>query len=566
MKLDDLFLALGIKVDSKGLDDAQTKLDKFSETAEKLDATLKSLSKNKVNLGSTPNSTGSARAFTSTGKGTGAISSRQAEKSEAAELKSRQTEYYRGLKKEASQKKQDERDRANFLKDDRKIEQAALKERTKERKKEDGENKKFFRTVQDGYKGVRDVVLGIFSATGITKAYNSVMGVVDNAKGVQALNTQYDLDVIDTQRWSNIFQQASKGQLEKPEILGNIQAITARLKAAQTNPDSELRGLLAQAGADPSVTNPFKLFEQLRESGAVFNDPSVFTSLVNALGMNPSMAAALNPAKTPDAEFKKYAQMPVASKDIIDSLAYLSQKKAEVSNAVDVFFKQIISVLADLTKDIEKKLETPEGKKELKEKGVFYGAAAAAALPFVKPVLKTVLRAVPYAGAAYVAYDLGSSLLENAKGKDKEPKKRSTGVKRFWEIQKEIEAATPAWLAVQEANIEAKSAGLPPLMSMPKDVPQIGAVQEYLKLRTPKERGLFIKQILENEEKTNIVRSTPMTNMGAAPATYNVNTTINAKEMDKQTIDYSANKIGSSVKDAQLKNSRTYATFNTSGY
>jgi hypothetical protein len=544
MNVGSLLLSLGIKGDTKSLDDAIKKVEELKKQTQELNKALKEAKTNsKINFGTS--SFKSQNSFSNSSSNNNNLNSwaKEIKREEAIEkkrealAKKREKEEGKTLSlEEKAERNRQEKIKLEKDKEEKLIEKVAkteTKEKTKlekEQKKREKDREKstkdFFNQIENGFSFIAKTFTGGLLAGGVAGYITSqAASKVSLATSLR----QYGISPEKSQRYANVFREASYGQIGDKETDDFIVNLASRIARSKRNPSELLP--FNMIGADPSKIKDFdSAIKQIRSYAKNPNyDTDQITSLLGELGLPKEFAPAFT-KEFSDKEFENaYKNAKISTDKEVKSAAEINLKISQFVKAIDVFS----GVILDRFKpDIEKFLKfledklTPENVKEaadLAKKGMagfltYKGAKFAVQNP------KTAL-AIALGIAGYKAFEsMDENGIKRINGKivsNEQFKafKNKNSKEKFGSLEKNNRKKTSDFIYPDEATKNL-------LTRLDQDSVDIS-----------KNRELTL-----GEE----ARAKSITNLNP---THNVNTTvnINAESVDKSTAPFIANEINNNV-------------------
>lgn len=386
MSIGSLFLSLGIKGDTKSLDEAIEKVKKLKEETKALNDALKA-TKDATKIG-----------------GVGGGSTRGSTKS--PELQA--------LTEEANLAKQ----RLNLAKAEvgmANLEEKEEKRRDREQKKREKDREKatkdFFRQIENGFSFTAKAFTGAILGGGIA---GYVTGKAAQHVATSNLLAQFNIDAETAQRYQNVFRIGSGN------VIGDEQtnAILSQLSLAVGNKEGynpTALNALVRLGIEPgSISSADDLLKKIRERTKKEYDPKVLSSLMEGLGLgfSPAFTQVLNSKQFSDKDWNAAWNRSVLSQEQVDANKRVA---VEIGNVIKQF-NNLTGVLIDkfepaikrITDYVQENLNTDNASKLAEYTAVVLGGLG------LSKGYKFAARNPVLAGglAAYVATDLTSSYLQ----------------------------------------------------------------------------------------------------------------------------------------------------------
>lgn len=293
MDIGQMFISLGIKGDTKGIDNVIKRIDVLNQKVKTLDKSFKELDQSIKIKGSLGANIGRVSAGTNTARSYATLQSKTEDKA-AKDQEKRMTSYQKfqekSIKIEEREKKKEE------------------KEQEKRRKAEDKAAKNFFKTIDNGFSNAGKTFLGFLAATG---AAGFIANTASKAVTLSNLTKQFGIGPEKSQRFANVFQGANSN-LNKEDVYGFLGNITQLISSGEIK-GGELAGKLASVNLSPAnIHSAEDLILGLRKvsSGTPFQR-NIFTSLISDLGIPPDFANALNSETFSDESFDKAYNQPI---------------------------------------------------------------------------------------------------------------------------------------------------------------------------------------------------------------------------------------------------------------
>lgn len=504
MNIGSLFLSLGIKSDTKSLEEAIKKVEELKKQTQELNKALKEAKSN------TKLDVQTSTSKIKTPKESALL--REQAASSAARLRIAKTELgFINLEEQAKNKQEREQ-----------------KKREKAREKA---TKDFFNQVENGFSFLTKLFVGGAVAGGIG---GYITAQSSKQASLSASLAQYGIDPEKSQRYANVFRRASGGLVGVPET-NNFIANFADTIARGLRDKPELLQRFSFLGIDPSSITDFEsAFKAIREYGKNPNyDQGTLTTLLSDLGVSKEFAPAFGKGFS-DKEFEDaYNNAKILTNEQNESLKKLNVRISELTNAFDILKGTLLDKFAPtITKiidNIEGKL-TPEGIGKAADYAVLAGGGllASKAIKFAtkNPVFATT--AATYAATEYLTEGRSGEgfkeLVYNPLASFKEGFKVLSGKKKLGDISK----GNPYKSYEDYKDQMYKDYGTP-----------LKSGEELIT------RDQALRELTEAITSTSI---SPTNNI-------NINTNINADSVDKTTAPFIANEINGNVNKA-LYNSK----------
>ncbi|MGL5113578.1 MAG: hypothetical protein ACRC6O_13175 [Flavobacterium sp.] len=186
------------------------------------------------------------------------------------------------------------------------------KEEDKRRKERDKDAKKFFGTIQSGFKDTAKIALGAIGAgTGIV---GIGIAAASQAQGIASAGSQQGINSQSLQRWRNVLTQAGGiGSEGATQEIVNLQA-----KLNQNQYTGELVQGLSQLNLPADTKDVFALMDALRTKSTDLA-PGIRTGLFGQLGISPGAVNAFNPETFSDKQFQEAYNLPILSDEALES-------------------------------------------------------------------------------------------------------------------------------------------------------------------------------------------------------------------------------------------------------
>ncbi len=186
------------------------------------------------------------------------------------------------------------------------------KEEDRRRKERDKDAKKFFGTIQSGFRDTAKIALGALGTS--TSIVGLGIASASQAQGIASAGSQQGINSQSLQRWRNVLTQAGGiGSEEATQEIVNLQA-----KLNQNQYTGELIQPLSQLNLPADTKDVFALYEALRNKSGNLA-PGIRTGLFGQLGISPGAVNAFNPETFSNEKFEKAYNLPILSEEIIGS-------------------------------------------------------------------------------------------------------------------------------------------------------------------------------------------------------------------------------------------------------
>ena len=347
MDIGKLFLSLGIKADTKGLEGTINKIEELKKQSKELNKALK---ETKTNIGGI--------------KSGSSVSSNPQVASAQIETKLAQ-ERLKMAKVQAGFEKIEEKKEKDKRRDEEKEAKKKEKEQKQREKDREKATKNFFKQIDNGFGFIAKAFTGSIIGSGIA-------GIITNqaSKSVSLNNIfqQYGLDQEQGQRYSNVFRRGNP-QLDKETILQMITGVAETLASRETKNNPVILQGLGALGLDPSITDPFTLFEAIRRNPNKL-DRKYLSSLATDLGISPAFSQSLNPETEAGKLFEESYNRPIMSKNQIRAGTNVATKFSDLGDTFDRTKAKILEQnegkIVEILQRIEKAL-TPENFEKIGE-------------------------------------------------------------------------------------------------------------------------------------------------------------------------------------------------------
>jgi len=355
MNIGSLFLSLGIKSDTKSLEDAIKKVEELKKQTQELNKALKETKANsKLNV-----STGSAGS------------------SNVKTLKESQI-----LREEAAvgaAKLRIAKTELGFLDLKEKKESKEEREQKKREKSREKATKDFFNQVESGFSFVAKAFTGGLLAGGIG---GYITAQASKQVSLAASLQQYGIDPEKSQRYANVFRRASGGQVGVEETNAFIANLSEQIaQGLTTNP--EILSKFAILGIDPSQIKDFdSALKEIREYSKSPNyNPANLTSLLGQLGVPKEFAPAFG-KNFSDKEFNDaYQNAKILSNEQVEIAKKLNIQLSELGAAFDrlkgIMLEKFAPSISAIVSKIENNLTSENAEKAAKYTGVAVGGLVA---------------------------------------------------------------------------------------------------------------------------------------------------------------------------------------------
>lgn len=491
MNVGSLFLSLGIKGDTKSLEDAIKKVEELKKQTQELNKALKETKANsKLNV----STTGAVSTNTKAPKESQILREEAAVSS--AKLRIAKTEL-------------------GFLDLKEKKESKEEREQKKREKNREKATKDFFSQVESGFSFIAKAFTGGLLAGGIG---GYVASQAASKVALSASLQQYGIDPEKSQRYANVFRTASNGQVGDLETNAFIANLADRISQGKHNPALLLP--FNKIGVDPSRLKDFdSAIKEIRTySKHPDYNPADITALLGELGLPREFAPAFGKGFS-DEQFKNaYDSAKISTNAEVKSAAEVNLKISQFSKALDVLSGTILNRFQP---DIEKFLDyieaklAPENVKEAAEiaKGIGAGYIATKAVETALKYGKAGLGRLGVVGAGGVALYEGLSYLSDENERLYFPEKYKKRMAAKSRNEKKEESKKSEYVA------------------------DFGDFEVSDRLKTDPNRVYSQEDIAAVIERTRILPNN------------NVNTTvnINAGSVDKNTAPFIANEINSNI-------------------
>jgi len=354
MNVGSLFLSLGIKGDTKSLEEAIKKVEELKKQTQELNKVLKETKANsKLNV-----STGTGSASTKAPRESQVL--REEAAVSAAKLRIAKTELgFLDLKEKKENKEEREQ-----------------KKREKDREKA---TKDFFNQVENGFSFIAKAFTGGLLAGGVG---GFIASQAASKVSLAASLQQYGIDPEKSQRYANVFRRASGGQVGDAETNSFIANLSEQIaQGLTTNP--EILSKFAILGIDPRNVKDFdSALKEIRDYSKSENyNPANLTSLLGQLGVPKEFAPAFG-KNFSDEQFRDaYDNAKISTNEQVEAAKKLNTQFAELGKAFDVLqgvlLEKFSPALIGIANKIEEKL-TPENIEQAAEiaKGIGAGYIA----------------------------------------------------------------------------------------------------------------------------------------------------------------------------------------------
>jgi hypothetical protein len=401
MNIGSLFLSLGIKGDTKSLDDAIKKVEELKKQTQELNKALKETKTNsKFDL--------SASSTKNPSKFVNPELLALKEKASFSQENLKLARAEMGLEK--LKNSEEEKERKKREKEQKRLEREE-KKREKEREKA---TKDFFSQIENGFSFIAKAFTGGLVAGGIG-GY-----VVSQAAKQTALTNslkQYGIDPEKSQRYANVFRKASYGRVGLAETNDFVSNLANRIASGLTT-DPALMAQFGVMGIDPSnISNFDDAIKQIRQYSKNPNYRAAeLTSLLEKLGVPNQFAPAFGKDFSDEQFSGAYNNAKILSNQQVQSGADINLRIAELGNAFDVLKGVLLDNFAPailgLTNKIEKNL-TPENIEAGADiaKGIGAGYATTKALKYLTKYGKAGVGRLGVAGAGGLSLYQGLSYL-----------------------------------------------------------------------------------------------------------------------------------------------------------
>jgi len=395
MNIGSLLLSLGIKADTKSLDDAIAKVEELKKQTQELNKALKETKVNsKLNVSNSSTQSTSTKT-PKTPKESQVL--REEAAVSAAKLRIAKTEL-------------------GFLDLKEKKESKEEREQKKREKAREKATKDFFNQVESGFSFIAKAFTGGLLAGGVA---GYITSQASKQVSLSASLQQYGIDPEKSQRYANVFRRASGGQVGVEETNAFIANLSDQIaKGLFTNP--EILSKFALLGIDPRNVKDFdSALKEIRGASKNPNyDPAILTSLLGQLEVPKEFAPAFG-KNFSDEEFRdSYDNAKILTNAQVEAAKELNIKFAELGNSFDVLQGVLLEKFAPAIIGIANKIEenlTPENIEEAAEvaKGIGAGYLVTKAAETALKYGKKGLGRLGVAGAGgYALYEGLSYLAE----------------------------------------------------------------------------------------------------------------------------------------------------------
>lgn len=335
MNIGKLFLSLGIKSDTKSLDEAIRKVEQLKKQTQELNKALKETKANSK-IGITSTSSGAAKSP----KESQAL--REEAAIGAAKLRIAKTELGFANLEEQTKKKQD-------------------KEQKKREKDREKATKDFFNQVENGFSFIAKAFTGGLLAGGLG---GYIVSQTSQQAALSASLRQYGIDPETSQRYANVFRRSSGGQLGVKETNAFIANIERSIGNAEFFDPGYFEKFQA-AGVDPTKIKDFDSF--IKEVRQASKDPRYqernLTALLDKLGVPGEFAPAFG-KNFSDQEFSDaYNNARILTNEQVNSAREVNLALADLANNLNVLSGTLIDKFAPAIVGIASKINenlTPE--------------------------------------------------------------------------------------------------------------------------------------------------------------------------------------------------------------
>jgi hypothetical protein len=273
--------------------------------------------------------------------------------------------------KEAEKKKEkEEKDRKKEQEGEEKKKEKEQKQREKDREKS---TKNFFKQIDNGFGFIAKAFTGSLIGAGIAGA---ITAQTARSTTLSNMFKQYNLDPEKGQRWANVFRIGSSGAISNKEAGEVIKSLKSTLTSSELGED--MIGRLSALGLDSSlIRDPFAVLQAMREK-APLHGREYFTELAGRLGIPPIMSQALNPENFNEEQFQDAYTRPILSQLTIDANARINTQISDLGDAFDRLRSKLVSDFEPEIENIITKIRgllTPENVKKGKDVAKTAGAA-----------------------------------------------------------------------------------------------------------------------------------------------------------------------------------------------
>lgn len=314
MNIGKLFLSLGIKSDTKSLDEAIRKVEQLKKQTQELNKALKETKANSK-IGITSTSSGAAKSP----KESQAL--REEAAIGAAKLRIAKTELGFANLEEQTKKKQD-------------------KEQKKREKDREKSTKDFFNQVESGFSFIAKAFTGGLLAGGVT---GYITSQASKQAALSASLQQYGIDPETSQRYANVFRRSSGGQVGVEETNSFISSLSDKIgQGLLTKP--ALLSEFALLGIDPRDVKDFEsaLGEIRKYSKSENYNPASLTSLLGQLGVPKEFAPAFGKGFSDEQFRDAYDNAKILSNEQVDSARKVNIALADLANNLNVLSGTLI--------------------------------------------------------------------------------------------------------------------------------------------------------------------------------------------------------------------------------
>jgi hypothetical protein len=336
MNVGSLFLSLGIKGDTKSLEDAIRKVEELKKQTQELNKALKE-AKTNSNIGVSTS---------------------------AATAKIKAPKESQVLREEAavsSAKLRIAKNELGFLDLKEKKETKEEREQKKREKSREKATKDFFNQVEGGFSFIAKAFTGGLLAGGVA---GYVTSQASKQVSLAASLQQYGIDPEKSQRYANVFRRASGGQVGDAETNSFIANLSEQIGQGFTTNPAALAGF-GILGIDPSQIKDFEsLLKSIREVSKNPNyKESNLTSLLGQLGVPKEFAPAFGKNFSDEQFNDAYNNAKISTNEQVEAAKKLNVQFAELGKAFDVLqgalLEKFAPALIGIANKIEEKL-TPE--------------------------------------------------------------------------------------------------------------------------------------------------------------------------------------------------------------
>jgi hypothetical protein len=422
MNVADIFLTLGIKGDTKSLEDAIKKVEELRKKTEALNKELKNSEKIKKESASTGKTRASkdpelaelkratqfkiqehkqARETLKTEKEAVKLKAESAKtekqntklkaefsKKEILENKEKDRQFDRATRIKEKEQKKEKKLITDGLKAEEKEKTKLEKEQKKREKDREKATKAFFNQIENGFSFIAKAFTGALVGGGIG---GYVTSQASKQVSLAASLRQYNISPEQSQRYANVFREASYGQIGTKETDAFIANLAERIGRSKYNPAELLP--FNMIGADPSKITDFD--SAIKEIRSYAKNPNYksenITALLGELGLPREFTPAFTKEFSDEQFNNAYTSAKILSNAEVGAAAKLNLEFAKLGNSFDVLqgkmLKEFAPALERVIKYIDNKL-TPENAEKIADAATGIGAGYA--------ITKAVKTAVKY--------------------------------------------------------------------------------------------------------------------------------------------------------------------------